>query len=94
MIVALELAVAVPAIFRRVRLVQGSSCSKTERFSGRLVACVRLRRLGRSEAEIRAMVGLSLPMVSRYCRLSVQKENAMAAVLRLDGTPWQRSVAR
>jgi integrase len=60
----------------------------------RAAACVRLRRLGCSEAEITAMVGLSLPMVSRYCRLSVQKENAMAAVLRMDGTPWQQSEAR
>jgi hypothetical protein len=28
---------------------------------------------------------MSLPMVERYCRLSVQRENAMAAVIRLEG---------
>jgi integrase len=55
----------------------------------RASACVRLRRLGATEAEISSMVGLSIPMVSRYCRFSVQKDNAMAAVYRLDGTPWQ-----
>lgn len=56
----------------------------------RAAACVRLRRLGATEAQISDMVGLSIPMVSRYCRFSVQRDNAMAAVLRLDGTPWQR----
>lgn len=60
----------------------------------RASACVRLRRIGATEAQISDMVGLSIPMVSRYCRLSVQKENAMAAVLRLDGTPWQRDTMK
>lgn len=55
----------------------------------RASACVRLRRLGCSEAEISAMVGLSIPMVTRYCRKSVQQENAMAAVHRIDGTPYE-----
>jgi hypothetical protein len=30
------------------------------------------------------MVGMSEPIVARYCRLSAQRENAMAAVIRLD----------
>lgn len=57
----------------------------------RASACVRLRRLGATEAQISAMVGLSIPMVTRYCRKSVQKENAMAAVIRLDGTSRERN---
>lgn len=57
----------------------------------RASACIRLRRLGCSEAEISAMVGLSVPMVSRYCRKSVQVENAMAAVMRMDGTPYEQT---
>jgi integrase len=56
----------------------------------RATACVRLSRLGATTRQIADMVGLSEPMVARYCRFSSQKENAMAAVLRLDGTPWQR----
>lgn len=51
----------------------------------RASACVRLRRRGASEAEISAMVGMSIPMVSRYCRFADQKKNAMAAVHYLDG---------
>lgn len=51
----------------------------------RASACVRLRRRGASEAEIGAMVGMSIPMVSRYCRFADQKVNAMAAVHYLDG---------
>lgn len=51
----------------------------------RASACVRLRRLGASEAEIGAMVGMSIDMVSRYCRFADQKVNAMAAVHYLDG---------
>lgn len=57
----------------------------------RATACVRLRRLGASEAQISDMVGLSIPMVSRYCRFSVQRENAMAAVHFLDGTNRERT---
>lgn len=60
----------------------------------RAAACVRLRRLGATEAQISDMVGLSIPMVTRYCRFSVQRDNAMAAVLRLDGTPWERAESK
>jgi integrase len=52
----------------------------------RASACVRLRRLGATESQISDMVGLSIPMVARYCRHSVQRENATAAVHFLDGT--------
>ena len=50
----------------------------------RASACVRLRRLGATESQISDMVGLSVPMVTRYCRQSAQKDNAMAAVHYLD----------
>jgi stalled ribosome alternative rescue factor ArfA len=36
------------------------------------------------------MVGLSAPMVTRYSRLSVQRENALAAVIHLDRTKVER----
>jgi integrase len=55
----------------------------------RATACVRLSRLGATTRQISDMVGLSEPMVGRYCRFSVQRDNAMAAVLRLDRTPWE-----
>jgi integrase len=57
----------------------------------RASACVRLRRAGASESQISDMVGLSVPMVARYCRLSEQKDNAMAAVHYLDGTNRERT---
>jgi predicted transcriptional regulator len=47
-------------------------------------AVVRLRRVGASIPEITSMVGMSQAMVERYCRFSVQRENALAAVERLD----------
>ena len=47
-------------------------------------AVVRLRRIGASVLEITSMVGMSQAMVERYCRFSVQRENALAAVERLD----------
>src|SRR5262249_11238953 len=46
-------------------------------------ACVRLYRAGCTTKEVAEFVGMSLGMVERYCRLPVQKENAMAAVIRL-----------
>jgi integrase len=52
----------------------------------RATAVVRLRRAGASTGEIAAMVGMSEAMVNRYCRLSVQRENALAAVYYLDKT--------
>jgi integrase len=50
----------------------------------RATACVRLRRLGATESQISDMVGLSIPMVARYCRKSKQRDNAMAAADMLD----------
>jgi integrase len=43
-------------------------------------AAVRLRRRGATESQISAMLGMSIPTVRIYCRLSDQRENAMAAV--------------
>jgi len=54
-------------------------------------ACVRLRRAGATESQISAMIGLSIEMVSRYCRLSAQKENAKAAVLHLERNRSERN---
>jgi integrase len=54
-------------------------------------ACVRLRRAGAKTEQIADMVGMSGPMVARYCRLSLQKENALAAVHHLR-TPGERNV--
>jgi integrase len=48
-------------------------------------AVVRLRRAGATVPQICDMVGMSPQMVARYCRLSVQRENALAAVHYLDG---------
>ena len=52
----------------------------------RATAVVRLRRAGCSLPEICSMVGMSAQMVERYCRYSIQKENALAAVARLDSS--------
>ena len=53
-------------------------------------ACVRLKRDGINPMQIADMVGMSIPMVARYCRLSVQRENAVAAVYHLEGTRRER----
>jgi len=50
----------------------------------RATAVVRLRRAGATTGQIASMVGMSEVMVNRYCRLSVQRENALAAVHYLD----------
>jgi hypothetical protein len=39
------------------------------------------------------MVGMSEQMVNRYCRKSVQRENAIAAVYHLDRTQVERRKA-
>lgn len=57
-------------------------------------AVVRLRRAGASIPQIGDMVGMSGPMVARYCRFSVQRENALAAVYLLDRTAGERSQDR
>jgi len=43
-------------------------------------ACVRLRRAGATESQIADAVGMSVKMVDKYCRFSIQKENAVAAI--------------
>ena len=50
----------------------------------RATAVVRLRRAGATTGQIADMVGMSEAMVSRYCRFSVQRDNALAAVHYLD----------
>lgn len=52
----------------------------------RATAVVRLRRAGATTGQIGDMVGMSEAMVNRYCRFSVQRENALAAVHYLDRT--------
>jgi integrase len=47
-------------------------------------ACVRLYGAGCTTKQVADMVGMSEPMVARYTRLSVQKENALAVVLKLE----------
>lgn len=60
----------------------------------RATAIVRLRRAGVSTGLISSLVGLSENMVNRYCRFAVQKDNAIAAVIQLDGTTRERLRAR
>lgn len=47
-------------------------------------AVVRLKRAGATIPDISAMVGMTEKMVAHYTRLSAQRENALAAVERLD----------
>jgi len=56
-------------------------------------AVVRLRRAGVSIPLISDMVGMSAQMVTRYCRYSVQRDNALAAVHILDRTAIERARA-
>lgn len=51
----------------------------------RATAVVRLRRANIEPTLIANFVGMSVGMVERYCRLSDQRENALAAVRILDG---------
>ena len=53
-------------------------------------ACVRLLRAGCATRQISDMVGMSEPMVAKYCRFSLQRENALAAVTMLDRTTRER----
>ena len=43
--------------------------------------CVRLSREGLTDHQIGDVVGMSVPMVSRYTRLSSQRDNALAAIV-------------
>jgi len=54
-------------------------------------AVVRLRRAGATIPQIGDMVGMSAVMVTRYCRYSIQRENALAAVHVLDRTAMEKA---
>lgn len=56
-------------------------------------ACVQLRRAGAEGVQIADMIGMSVQMVERYCRFSVQRENATAAVINLERTIRERNAA-
>lgn len=60
----------------------------------RSTAIVRLRRAGVSTGLISSLVGLSENMVNRYCRFAKQKDDAIAAVIQLDGTARERIKAK
>ncbi len=51
----------------------------------RASAVIRLRRLGLTDAEVASIIGMSVPMVSRYSRRANQWLNATAALDRLEG---------
>jgi integrase len=57
----------------------------------RATAVVRLRRAGAGVLQISDMMGMSPQMVNRYCRFSVQRDNAIAAVHYLDRTKGDRA---
>jgi integrase len=57
-------------------------------------ACVQLRRTGLSGALISDVVGMSVPMVERYCRFSAQRENATAAIVHLQNAVQERNKTR
>jgi integrase len=54
-------------------------------------ACFQLRRAGLSGVLISDMVGMSVPMVERYCRFSAQRENATAAIIHLQKAVQERN---
>lgn len=60
----------------------------------RATAIVRLRKAGASVMQICDMVGLSEPMVARYCRLADKTDRAVAAVHFLRGTPSEQAVQK
>lgn len=57
----------------------------------RATACVRLRLAGCSIPQIADMTGMSEENVATYCRLSDQRENAVAAVISLERTILERN---
>lgn len=54
-------------------------------------ACVRLLRAGANTRQIADMVGMSEEMVATYTRFSVQRENAVAAVIHLERAIRERN---
>jgi integrase len=59
----------------------------------RSTAVVRARKSGATVLQISSMFGMSEPMVARYSRLADQREMALAAVHRLDGTRIEQTSA-
>jgi integrase len=57
-------------------------------------ACVRLLRANANTRQISDMVGMSEAMVARYTRLSLQKENASAAVYHMSRTSGERDARK
>lgn len=53
-------------------------------------ACVQLRRGGLEIPLIADTIGMSAQMVERYCRFSMQQENAFAAVIKLERAITER----
>lgn len=60
----------------------------------RATACVRLSRVGANTRQIADMIGMSEPLVARYCRFSEQRENALAAVLHLDNFRGSQAIEK
>ena len=60
----------------------------------RATACVRLMRAGATTRQISDMVGLSEPMVTRYCRFASRKKTASATVLLLDEARTIEGISR
>jgi integrase len=56
----------------------------------RATAVVRARKAGANPLQIASMIGMSVPMVTRYSRLADQGEMAMAVVHMLDRTAGER----
>lgn len=54
-------------------------------------ACVRLYRAGCNTKQIAEMVGMSEPMVAVYTRNSIQRDNAISAIIHLEGTIAERN---
>jgi integrase len=59
----------------------------------RATAVVWRRKKGLTSLQIASIIGMSEPMVSRYCRLADQGTMAMAAIHFLDGTPGERQLS-
>lgn len=56
----------------------------------RCTAVIRLRRAGLSSGQIGDIVGMSLPMIERYCRFADQKTSGKAALLTLKRTSGEQ----
>jgi integrase len=58
----------------------------------RCTAVIRLRRAGLSTAQIGDIVGMSIPMIERYCRFADRKTSGKAALLTLTRTGRQQEL--